>query len=147
MYLNIRSRLTCEYQVQVERVHRHALALYAFNTRTASTRVSAHSSSSADRNTYVGGVITNEPEPRARSSTGGVIFTVQEWNKEDMGRLSMETRAKVILRKTKGIHVLFSIQSRQVTFPPGLLLVHSRDLPLDRELVANQASTNIKYIL
>ena len=53
----------------------------------------------------MGGVITYEPEPGAHSSICGIIFTVQERNKEDMGQLRTATRVKMILRKTKGIHM------------------------------------------
>ena len=82
----------------------------------------------------MGGVITCEPEPRAHSPIRGVIFTLQERNKEDMGRLSTETRVKMILRKTKGVHMQPVVEYAGYVFSKT---VQGRDLPPDTELVRN----------
>ena len=52
-------------------------------------------------------------------------------------------RAKVVLPKTKGVHVQQIVKHPEYAGYIFSQIVHSRDLPFDRELVWNQASTNI----
>ena len=63
-----------------------------------------------------------------------------------MGRLSTETKVRVILRKTKGVHwqqIVKHPEYAGYVFSP---IAHGRDLPLDTELVQNQASTNLQLL-
>ena len=126
--------------MQIERVHRHAPRV--LHSHCEHSRAHALELTRAGRS-FVGEVITNEPKPRACSSIRGVIFVVKERNKEDMGQLSTETRAKVVLQKTKGVHVQQIVQHPEYAGYDFSQIVHYRDLPLDRELVRNQAFTNI----
>ena len=81
----------------------------------------------------MGGVITNKPEPRAHSSIRDVSFAVQERNKEVMGPLSTETRVKVIVRKTKGVHVPQIVKHPEYASYMYVFsqTVQGRDLPLN----------------